>query len=429
MIKRYTTPEMAKIWNDNNKFSKYLVIELACLEAYASLGLIPQEDYLLIKNKATFTLEKIEDLELKTKHDVIAFIEAVSLSLGEEKKWLHYGLTSTDVVDSANSLLFQEANDLILKEIDKLLNLLRDKAHQYKNIPCIGRTHGIHAEIMSFGLKYALWYDELKRLKNHFLTARKEIEVVKLSGAVGNYANIPLEIEAIVGKALDLRTTAISTQVISRDRHAAYLFSLAQIAQIIEKIATEIRNLARSEIYEVSEYFSKGQKGSSAMPHKQNPVISENMCGCSRLMRAYLQVAMENNILWGERDISHSSNERIILSDAPTLLHYMLKRYYNVLENLVVRPERMERNINLNGRVIFSGQILNLLIKKGLSRTEAYELIQPLASQAMEENKDFYQLLCSSKVLNYLNPEELEACFTLNYYLNSTDKIYERVGI
>ena len=408
---------------------KYLDVELASLEALASLSYIPKKDYLLIKNKDTFNINKIEEIEALTKHDVIAFIEAVSLGLGEEKKWFHYGLTSTDIVDSANSLLIKETNDLIYQEIEAFLLLLAQKARQYKDIPCIGRTHGIHAEVMSFGLKYALWYDELKRLKLRFLQIRDEIEVIKLSGAVGNYANLPFEVESIAAEILGLKQTNISTQVISRDRHAAYIFVLAEITQVIEKMALEVRHLARSEIYEVSEAFSIGQKGSSAMPHKKNPIISENMCGCSRLMRGFLQVAMENNTLWHERDISHSSNERIILSDAPSLLHYMLKRYYKVINDLIIRPERMLKNIILNGRVVYSGQILNALINKGLSRLEAYDLIQPLAYQAMEEEKDFYDLLLTSSVINYLSEEEIKACFNLKQYLKNTEKIYERVGI
>lgn len=429
MINRYTSPEMAAIWSEKNKFQTYLEVELACLQAYATLGVVPTSDYLRIKEQAFFDVQTIEKIETITKHDVIAFTRAISRSLGDEKKWFHYGLTSSDVVDSANSIRIKASNDLILTALDDMLLVLKNKAHQYQDTPCIGRTHGIHAEVMSFGLKFARWYDELQRTKAHFIDTRKEIEVIKLSGAVGNYANIDMDVETIAGQVLGLHQTAISTQVISRDRHEQYLFALNQIAQVVENMAMEVRHLSRSEIFEVSEAFDDGQKGSSAMPHKKNPIASENMCGCARMMRGYLQVAMENNLLWHERDISHSSNERIILSDAPILVHYMLTRYRQVLEELIVRPHKMMQNINLNGRVVFSGRVLSALINAGLARETAYDMIQPLAYQAMEEGIDFYLLLKKSQVMNHLTEATLDDCFKLDHYLKNTKRIYERVGI
>jgi len=429
MIERYSSPEMIAIWSEKNKFQSFLEVELAVLESYACLGMIPVSDVEAIKKHASFDVNAIHSMEKTTKHDVIAFTRTISQSLGEEKKWFHYGLTSTDVVDTANGLRIKAANDLLVSRIDALLDVLNNKAILYSKTPCIGRTHGIHAEVMSFGLKYALWFDELNRIRNRFISFRPEIEVAKLSGAVGNYANIPIEVENQVAKQLGLYQTAISTQVVSRDRYVTYFMLLSQIAQVIEKIAMEVRHLSRSEIYEVSEDFSNGQKGSSAMPHKQNPIASENMCGISRLVRSFVQVAMDNNLLWHERDISHSSNERIILEDGPSLVYYMLVRYTAVLKTLVVRPHIMIKNIHMNGNVIFSGRVLSALIDAGMTREMAYDLIQPLAFQAMEDGKDFYDLLLTSAVTKFLTGDQIKSCFDIEYYLKNTQKIYERVGI
>jgi adenylosuccinate lyase len=429
VISRYSTPEMEKLWSEKNRFASFLKVELASLKALSQIGIIPETDYLLIKNNATFDVEKIKELEKITKHDVIAFTRNVSLSLGEEKKWFHYGLTSTDIVDSANSLILKACNEILTEKIIKFGEALKAKAYQYQMTPCIGRTHGMHAEITSFGLKWVLYYDELQRLFKHFNEARESIEVIKMSGAVGTFSTIPPIVEEIASRELGLGYAKISTQVLSRDRHAFYLFTLAQIASLMEKIATEIRHLSRTEVREVAEYFASGQKGSSAMPHKRNPIASENICGCARIMESYVQVAMENNILWHERDISHSSTERIILADATTLLDYMLTRFTDVINNLVVFENQMLKNISLTNNVIFSGQVLAALINKGLSREKAYDLIQPLTFKAYEEDLDFKSILGQSIVKQYLNDEEIEACFKVENYLQNVKKIYERVGL
>lgn len=429
MISRYSTPEMEKLWSEKNKFASFLKVELASLEALSQIGIISKADYLQIKNNATFDVEKIKELEKVTKHDVIAFTRNVSQSLGEEKKWFHYGLTSTDVVDSSNSLILKECNELLNEKLIKFGEAIKAKAYQFKKTPCIGRTHGMHAEITSFGLKWALYYDELQRLIKHFNEARQEIEVVKMSGTVGTFNSLPPLVEEMVSEKLGLGYAKISTQVLSRDRHAYYIFTLAQVASLMEKMATEIRHLSRTEVREVAEYFTSGQKGSSAMPHKRNPIACENICGCARIMKSYVQIAFENNTLWHERDISHSSAERIILADATTLLDYMLNRFTDVINNLVVFEKQMLKNISLSNNVIFSGQVLAALIKKGLSREEAYDLIQPLTFKAFEEECDFYEILAKSNVSKFLNDEEIKSCFAMENYLQNIDQIYERVGL
>ena len=430
MIDRYSSKTFKKIFSDETRFNNYLLIEEAVVEEYFKMGLIPENDYKKIIEKAHVDLVKIIELESVTKHDVIAFTRSISSQLGEEKKWLHYSLTSTDVVDSAQSLTLKTANSYILDDLDELISVTKNLAKKYKEQPIMGRTHGMHAEITSFGLKWALYFDELNRCKNRFLFERKNVEVIKLSGAVGNYANIPMEIEEYVAKKFDMNYANISTQVLSRDRHAGFIFSLAQIASCLEKMATEIRHLSRSEVGEVEENFAKGQKGSSAMPHKKNPIGCENICGCARIMRSYVEVALENNILWHERDISHSSTERIMLPDALTLLDYMLKRFKNICEDLVVHTDKMEKNISLNFGVTYSGAILNKMIKKGLSREEAYDLIQSLAFKALNEKKYFKDLLIIDERINeLLSKEEIEECFDEKYYLKNVEKIYKRLGI
>ena len=430
MIKRYSSKQFEDIFSDQNRFNNYLLIEEAVIEAYFKLGLIPEKDYLEIVKKAHVDLKSIEELEAITKHDVIAFTRSISLQLGEEKKWFHYSLTSTDVVDSAQSLTLKTANEQILEDLNTLMIVVKEKAYEYKDQPIMGRTHGMHAEITSFGLKWALWYDELKRCKERFLEERKRIEVIKLSGAVGNYANIPMEVEEYVAKKLGMEYAKISTQVLSRDRHAGYIFSLAQIASCLEKMATEIRHLSRSEISEVQEPFSKGQKGSSAMPHKKNPIGCENICGCARLMRSYVDVALEDNNLWHERDISHSSAERIILPDACTLLDYMLKRFTGICKDLVVNTEKMNENILLHYGVTYSGGVLTKLINKGMSREEAYDLIQPIAFKALNEKKLFRHLLIEdAEVSKVLTKKEITECFDENNYLKNVKRIYKRLGI
>ena len=428
MIKRYSHKEFEQIFSDENRFNNYLIIEEAVIEAYFKLGLIPECDYKAIVEKAHVDLASIEEIEAITKHDVIAFTRSISLQLGEEKKWFHYSLTSTDVVDSAQSLTLKAANSLLLEDLDNLIEVTRKMARKYEKQPIMGRTHGMHAEITSFGLKWALWFDELNRCKERFLNERKNIEVIKLSGAVGNYANIPMEVEEYVAKKLGMDYARISTQVLSRDRHAGYIFSLAQIASCLEKMATEIRHLSRSEIGEVQEPFSKGQKGSSAMPHKKNPIGCENICGCARLMRSYVDVALEDNNLWHERDISHSSAERIILPDACTLLDYMLKRFTGICKDLVVNTEKMNENILLHYGVTYSGGVLSKLINKGMSREEAYDLIQPIAFKALNEKKLFRHLLIEDeKVSKYLSKKEITECFDENNYLKNVSGIYNRL--
>lgn len=424
MIDRYSLPEMKKIWSDYNKFSKFLEVEIACVKAFSKQGIVPKEDYEKIVENAKFNLDDIYELEKETKHDVIAFTRAVGMSLGEEKKWIHYGLTSTDVVDTAQSLILKECNAILLKDIDHLLEVIKKKAFKYKETPCIGRTHGMHAEITSFGLKFALFYDELKRDKERFLNAIKDVEVCKLSGAVGNYVTISPEVEKTVSKDLGLVTTKISTQVISRDRHAYYIEVLALIASFLEKFATEIRHLSRQEVHEVEEYFASGQKGSSAMPHKRNPISCENICGTARVIKSYVGAVLDDNILWHERDISHSSAERIILPDATTLLDYMLRRFASVLDNLCVFEDKMLENINLTYGVVFSGAVLNYLSSKSYTREKAYDLIQPLAFKAMNEKKSFKDILEEEGILS---KEETEKLFDPKNYMKNTDYIFGEV--
>lgn len=426
MIDRYSRSVMKNIWTDESKFQAFLDVEIACTHAFSKLNIVPVDDYLKIKNNAKFDVNRIREIENETKHDVIAFTRNVSESLGDEKKWVHYGLTSTDVVDTAYGLLYKKANDILLSDIDMLLNTLKEKALLYKDTPIIGRTHGMHAEITCFGLKYALWYDELLRNKNRFINARNDVEATKLSGAVGNYITTSIEMEQMVADELKLNRAKISTQVLSRDRHAYYIEILALIASLLEKIATEIRNLSRQEIHEVEEGFSSKQKGSSAMPHKRNPIGSENICGCARIIRSYVNAALDDNILWHERDISHSSCERIMMEDATTLLDYMINRLNNILNNLVVFKDKMIENIYLTNGVIFSGSVLNYLVSKGYSREKAYDLIQPLTFKSFNEKVPFRNLLVENNVLTNAECDEI---FKLDRYLKNVDAIYKSVGI
>ncbi len=426
MIERYSLAKMKKVWTDENKFNAFLKVEIASTHAFSKVGVVPESDYIKIRDNASIDIDRILELEAITKHDVIAFTRTVSESLGEEKKWVHYGLTSTDVVDTANGLLFKEANDILEEDLNKLLDTLKAKALLYKNVPIMGRTHGMHAEITSFGLKYALWYDELKRDMARFKEARFDVEACKLSGAVGNYITTSIEIEQMVADELGLSRAKISTQVLSRDRHAYYIEVLALIASLLEKMATEIRNLSRQEVHEVEEGFSKGQKGSSAMPHKRNPIGSENICGCARVIKAYVNTALDNNILWHERDISHSSAERIIMADSTTLLDYMLNRFTKIIENLVVFEDKMIEDIYLTYGVIFSGSVLNKLVSKGWSREEAYDKIQPLTFKALNEKVQFRELL---ETTSWLNEDEIKEIFNLQRYMKHVDDIYKSVGI
>ncbi len=430
MIDRYSREAMRKIWTDENKFNAYLKVEILSCKAWSALGVIPKEEAELIAKNATFNLQRILELEQQTKHDVVAFTRAVSESLGEEKKWVHYGLTSTDVVDTANGYLLKQANDIIYQDLKEFINVLKKQALRFKSTPCIGRTHGIHADITSFGLKWVLWHEEMKRNMERFQLARRDVEAGKMSGAVGNFANIPPFIQDYVCERLEISSANISTQVLQRDRHAYYLATLSTIATSLEQMSFEIRNLQRTEVHELEEAFTKGQKGSSAMPHKRNPISSENICGCARVMRGYMLTSFENVALWHERDISHSSTERIILPDATMLIDYMLNRFKGILENVVVYEDTMKDNIYKTNGVIFAQRVMNALIEKGLSREAAYDLVQPISMEAYNNNKDYQTLLVENPmVLKYLTVEDIKLCFTLEYYFKNVNYIYQRCGI
>ncbi|MGE7691932.1 adenylosuccinate lyase [Lysinibacillus sp. NPDC097214] len=430
MIERYTRPEMGAIWTEQNKYQAWLEVEILACEAWAELGDIPKEDVVKIRENASFDVNRILEIEQETRHDVVAFTRAVSETLGEERKWVHYGLTSTDVVDTALSFLIKQANDILRKDIMNFIDIIAAKAKEYKHTVMMGRTHGVHAEPTTFGLKLGLWYEEMKRNLERFEAAAKVIETGKMSGAVGTYANIDPRVEQYVCDKLGLSASPISTQTLQRDRHAQYFGALALIATSIEKFATEIRGLQKSETREVEEGFAKGQKGSSAMPHKRNPIGSENMVGMSRLMRGYMVTAYENVALWHERDISHSSAERVILPDATITLNYMLNRFGNIVKNLTVFPENMKRNMGRTFGLIYSQRILLALIDKGLVREEAYDTVQPLAMQSWDEQVQFRTLVdASEKITSYLTKEELDECFDYNYHLQHVDMIFERLGL
>jgi len=428
MIPRYTRPEMASIWTEQRKFETWLEIELVVCEVLAELGEIPTEAAKEIKEKATFQVDRINELEKVTKHDVIAFLTNVGESIGPLSRYLHYGLTSSDILDTSLALLLKEASDLILKDIERLLTVLREKAFTYKDTLMIGRSHGIHAEPITFGLKMALWYDEMKRNRLRMERAREAIGVGKISGAVGTFAHIPPSVEEKVCKRLGLRYAPISTQIVQRDHHAEFFTTLALIASSIEKFSVELRHLQRTEVLEAEEFFSKGQKGSSAMPHKRNPISAENLSGLARLIRSYSLAAMENISLWHERDISHSSVERVIGPDATILIDYMLHRFTSLIEHLIVYPENMKANLEKMGGLIHSESILLLLTKKGLSREEAYGVVQRNAMQVWEKGADFRTLLAQDDMIKrFLSPEELDHAFDVRSHLKHVDDIFRRV--
>ena len=431
MIDRYAIKEIEDIFSLKNRYETFLKVELSVLKAYVELGIVPENDYLKIKEKAKVDVDKINELEKETKHDVIAFTRSLSLELGEEKKWIHYNLTSTDVVDTSLSYNIKEANEIIIKALKELEETLNNLAKKYEYTPIIGRTHGIHGEVTSFGLKWALFLDELKRDITRLNFERENVEVVKISGTVGNFANLPYELEELVAKDLKLNRPAISTQVLSRDRLAGYVNVLALIASLFEKIATEIRHLSRTEVNEVNEYFSKNQKGSSAMPHKRNPVGSENICGLSRIIKSSQMIALENNILWHERDISHSSNERIYLPDDISLIIYLSRRLNNILKNIVVHEDKMKEDIFSTYGVIFSGRVLNYIIEKNeVSREEIYDYIQALAFKAMESKTQLKDLILNdSYLMKFLTEEEVNELFSYEYVFKNVDKIYKKVGV
>lgn len=427
MITRYQRPIFRKLWSEKHRYEAFLKVELACLEAWHKLGLFDHETLNKL-NQASFDLKTVHDLELETKHDVIAFTRAVSMSLGDEKKWFHYGLTSTDVVDSAQSLILRDANHVIKKDLLKLKKVLKELAYRYKDTYAMGRTHGIHAEITSFGLKFALWYSDLCRIEENLYQAMDGVEVAKLSGAVGNHSSNSVEFQEITAQILNLKSANISTQTLQRDRHAFYLAQIALVGSELEKMAVEIRHLSRTEVSEVSEKFSENQKGSSAMPHKKNPISSENITGLSRVLRGYMMTAYENIPLWHERDISHSSAERIILADATTLIDYMLNRMTNIFEGLVVNEDKILENIELTHGVIFAQEALNQLIHSGMSREEAYDLIQKLTMQSLQSKIHFKALLETSEVIqSKLSKTQIENIFHQDKYLRFVDEIFSKV--
>lgn len=430
MIDRYSRAPMRNIWTEQNKFNAYLEVEILAAEAWSELGVVPKEDVAKLRAKATFDVDRIHEIEEITRHDVVAFTRTVSESLGEERKWVHYGLTSTDVVDTANGYLLKQANAILRDDMQQFVEVLKKRANEFKFTPVIGRTHGMHADVTSFGLKWALWFATMQRNIERFEMAAKGVEAGKLSGAVGNYANIPPFIQTYVCEHLGIESAKIATQVLGRDRHAFYLATLAVIAGSLEQIALEIRNMQRQEVREVEEAFRKGQKGSSAMPHKRNPISSENICGCARVMRGYMATASENIALWHERDISHSSTERIVLPDATILLDYMLARLMNILDNLVVYPEHMLDNIRLTHGAIFAQRVMNALIEKGLVREQAYDLVQPVAMRTLMEGGQMQDLLKQTpEVMRYLSETEIDQCFTLEYYMKNVDYIFNQLGI
>ncbi len=430
MIERYTRPEMGAIWTEENRFKAWLEVEILACEAWAELGAIPKEDVKALRENASFDVNRIKEIEAETRHDVVAFTRAVSETLGEERKWVHYGLTSTDVVDTALSYLLKQANEILLADVERFISILEEKAKEHKYTVMMGRTHGVHAEPTTFGLKLALWVEEMKRNQERLKAAAKNVEFGKISGAVGTYANIDPFVEQYVCEKLGISASPISTQTLQRDRHAQYMSTLALVATSIEKFATEIRGLQKSETREVEEFFAKGQKGSSAMPHKRNPIGSENMTGLARVIRGHMVTAYENVTLWHERDISHSSAERIILPDATILLNYMLNRFGNIVKNLTVFPENMKRNMERTFGLIYSQRVLLALIDKGLSREKAYDTVQPKAMEAWEKQVQFRQLLDEDEVItSYLSKEELDDCFDYNYHLKNVDLIFDRLGL
>src|SRR5919198_1313210 len=428
MIARYTHPDMGRIWSDQRRYETWLLVETAAAEAMASAGIVPPEAARDIRERGGFDIDRIEEIEQITQHDVVAFTTAVAERVGPSARWLHFGLTSSDVVDTAQALQMREACDVILKNLDALSDTIRDRALEHRGTPMIGRTHGVHAEPMTFGLKLALWYAELRRDLERILRARDVVSVGKISGAVGTFAHLDPDIEARVCEKLDLEPAPVSSQVIQRDRHAELLSTLAITAASLEKFALEIRGLQKTEIGEVEEPFGKGQKGSSAMPHKRNPIGCEQITGLARLVRGNATAALENVALWHERDISHSSVERVILPDSFIVLDHMLRRFTRIVRDMVVYPERMLENLNRSRGVVFSGTVLLELAKKGISREKAYEWVQRNAMLSFSEQRDFKGLLLAdADVARVLSPGEIDRAFDLDDQLKHVDHIFARV--
>ena len=430
MIPRYSLPKMSAVWQDESKFQKFLEIEILACEAHSKLKKIPKDAAVKIRQRARFDQRRIDQLEKKTQHDVIAFVNCVGESLGPYAKYLHIGLTSSDLLDTALGLQAKEAGEILLEDLEVLVEVLAKKARKYKDMVCIGRTHGIHAEPTTFGLKLAWMYDETKRNIERLKRAKEEISVGKISGAVGTYSNIDPFVEEYVCRKIGLRPARISTQIISRDIHAQFINTLAVIGASLEKFATEIRHLQRTEVLEVEEPFGKGQKGSSAMPHKRNPVICERICGLSRILRANAVAALENVSLWHERDISHSCVERVIFPDSTIALDYMIYKFIEVVEGMTVYPGNMLENLSRTNGLIFSQRLLLVLMEKGLARSSAYDLVQALAMKSWKERSDFKALVLADKgISKRLNRKEIESCFELDYYLRNIDVIFDRLGL
>ena len=430
MIDRYTRPEMKKLWSDETRYQCWLAVEIAADEAWSKLGKIPAEDVEKIKQNAKFTVEGIQEIEAVTHHDVIAFTRDVSKSLGPERKWVHYGLTSTDVVDTAQGYQLKQVNEILRQDIKDFMEILKKMSNEYKYTVCMGRTHGIHAEPTTFGLKVARWYSEMKRNYERFEHAAAGVEAGKISGAVGTFAEVDPRVEQYVCEKLGLRAQEVSSQVLPRDLHAEYIAALALIGTSLEEMATEVRSLQRTEIHEVEEHFAKGQKGSSAMPHKRNPIGSENICGCARVLRGHVVTAYENVALWHERDISHSSAERMILPDTTALLDYMLHRFGRILANLDVFPKTMKKNMDKTLGLIYSGRVLLKLVKSGMTRENAYDLIQPYTAKCWAEQVPFRPLLeADPTIQKQLTKEDLDDAFDYHWHLRHVDDIFKRVGL
>ena len=428
MIDRYSLREMKELWSLQTKFEVWLEVEILACEAQCELGNIPKKSLAIIKEKAAFSVERIDELEKELKHDVIAFLTSVAENVGPDSRYIHMGLTSSDVGDTALCVLLKRAGGLILEKLDVLMEVLKKRAHEHKTTVCMGRTHGIHAEPTTFGLKLALWYSEMMRNRARLLTAIDTISVGAISGAVGTHAHLPTTVEKHVCNKLGLKPARVSTQVIQRDRHAEFMSTLAIIASSIDKIALEIRHLQRTELREAEEFFSEGQKGSSAMPHKRNPITSEQLCGLARVVRGNLQAALENVPLWHERDISHSSVERVILPDSTTLVHHMLHKCADVISGLLVYPERMKKNIDCSYGLFYSQRLLLALTESGLTREDAYAMVQKIAMRSWKEEKQFQELVLADKgMTEKLGKEAIEELFDLNYYLRRVDEIFSRV--
>ena len=430
MIPRYSLPEMNSIWQEEFKFKTMLEIEILVLEALVGQKKVPAAALRRIKKRAKFNLQDIEKIEAKTQHDVVAFVTNVAQNIGPDAKYLHLGLTSSDILDTTLGVQLKAASEILIEDLNRLLGLLAKKAKRYKEMVCIGRTHGVHAEPTTFGLKLALWYDESRRNLGRLLQAKEAVSVGKISGAVGTYANVEPEVEAYVCKKLGLKPAKISTQIIQRDIYAQYMTTLAIIGASLEKFATEIRHLQSTEVLEAEEPFGKGQKGSSAMPHKRNPVICERICGLSRILRGNALAAMENVSLWHERDISHSSVERVIMPDSTLALDYMLHKFIEVIDGLNVYPDNMLANLVRTRGLIFSQRVLLELMNKGLTRQKAYDIVQRCAMETWQEGSDFKRdLLQDKEVPRYLSQKDLDKIFDLDYYLRNVNKIFRQIGL